>query len=202
LTRSRTFYDGTRLRNQTTIAVITGGTQGLGLAIARRLALEGAPGIVISGRNAEKGEGAAKIVRALGSDRLFVKADVSLADDCYRSIETAAKEWLQIGDKHSGPRLIAIMSVIKTEGRLPGLGVYHIGRRNNPVPVSNLVVIAVIASVSIELVRNIIFNELLRIDRLAPISVDQVHRHSVVNSIIQEIIAPTINCERRVSEAD
>jgi hypothetical protein len=84
----------------------------------------------------------------------------------------AAKEWLQIGDKQSGPRLIAIMSVIKTEGRLPGLGVYHIGRRNNPVPVSNPVVITVIASVSIELVRNIIFNELLRIDRLAPISVD------------------------------
>src|SRR5260221_10231441 len=98
----------------------------------------------------------------------------------------AAKEWLHIGDEQPGPRLIAIMSVIKTEGRLPGLGVYHIRRRNNPLPVSNLVVIAVIASVSIEIVRNIIFNELLRIDRLAPISVDQVHWHSVVNSIIQE----------------
>ena len=85
--------DGTRLRNQTTIAVITGGTQGLGLAIAGRLALEGARGIVISGRNAEKGEGAAKSVRALGSDCLFVKADVSLADDCYRLIETAAEDY-------------------------------------------------------------------------------------------------------------
>jgi NAD(P)-dependent dehydrogenase (short-subunit alcohol dehydrogenase family) len=60
--------DGSRLRNQKTIAVITGGTQGLGLAIARRLALERARGIVISGRNAEKGEDAAKSVRALGCD--------------------------------------------------------------------------------------------------------------------------------------
>ena len=95
-----------------------------------------------------------------------------------------------------------LRSQTPTGGSLPGLGVYHIGRRNDPVPVSNLVVITVIASVSVELVRNIIFDELLRIDRLAPISVDQVHRHSVVNSIIQKIIAPTINRKRRVSEAD
>jgi NAD(P)-dependent dehydrogenase (short-subunit alcohol dehydrogenase family) len=53
------------LRNRSTIAIITGGTQGLGLAIAKRLAHEGAPGIVISGRNAEKGEEAAASVRTL-----------------------------------------------------------------------------------------------------------------------------------------
>jgi len=45
------------LRNRSTIAIITGGTQGLGLAIATRLARERAPGLVISGRNTEKGEG-------------------------------------------------------------------------------------------------------------------------------------------------
>jgi NAD(P)-dependent dehydrogenase (short-subunit alcohol dehydrogenase family) len=42
------------LRNRGTIAVITGGTQGLGLAIAKRLAIEGAHGITISGRNADR----------------------------------------------------------------------------------------------------------------------------------------------------
>jgi NAD(P)-dependent dehydrogenase (short-subunit alcohol dehydrogenase family) len=75
------------LRNRPTIAVVTGGTQGLGLAIAKRLAFEGAQGIVISGRNAEKGEDAAAGVRVLGTDCIF--ADVSNADDCYKLIDAA-----------------------------------------------------------------------------------------------------------------
>jgi len=61
------------LRNRSTIAIITGGTQGLGLAIARRLAREGAPGMAISGRNEEKGEGVAEKLRSIGTDCLFVK---------------------------------------------------------------------------------------------------------------------------------
>jgi NAD(P)-dependent dehydrogenase (short-subunit alcohol dehydrogenase family) len=64
------------MRNRSTVAIITGGTQGLGLAIARRLAREGAPGMVIRGRNAEKGEGAAEKLRSLGTDCLplsFIK---------------------------------------------------------------------------------------------------------------------------------
>src|SRR5258708_19986185 len=77
------------LRNKSTIAVITGGTQGLGLAIAKRLALEGAPGIVISGRNNRKGDSAAKEVQALGTVCLFVPADVPLVDDCNRLIDPA-----------------------------------------------------------------------------------------------------------------
>lgn len=59
-------------RNRSTIAIITGGTQGLGLAIARRLAREGAPGMVISGRNEKKGEGAAEQLRSLGTDCLLL----------------------------------------------------------------------------------------------------------------------------------
>ncbi len=81
------------LRNKSTIAVITGGTQGLGLAIAKRLALEGAPGIVISGRNNRKGDSAAKEVQALGTDCLFVPADVSIVDDCHRLIDSALQRF-------------------------------------------------------------------------------------------------------------
>lgn len=81
------------LRNRDTIAVITGGAQGLGLAIANRLALEGAHGIILSGRNADKGERAAASVRSLGPDCLFVKADVSIADDCYRLVDTALEQF-------------------------------------------------------------------------------------------------------------
>jgi NAD(P)-dependent dehydrogenase (short-subunit alcohol dehydrogenase family) len=72
--------DGLLLRNRATIAVATGGTQGLGLAIAKRLAQERARGIVLSGRNSEKGEGATECVRSAGADCLSVKADVRYHD--------------------------------------------------------------------------------------------------------------------------
>jgi NAD(P)-dependent dehydrogenase (short-subunit alcohol dehydrogenase family) len=84
------------LRNRSTIAIITGGTQGLGLAIATRLAREGAPGLIISGRNAEKGEGAAEKLRSIGTDCLFVKADVSTANDCYGLVDMALKRFANV----------------------------------------------------------------------------------------------------------
>ena len=71
-------------RNRETRAVITGGTQGLGLAVARRLAREGAPAIVISGRRAAVGEAAVAEVRALGAECFYIQADVAKADDCAR----------------------------------------------------------------------------------------------------------------------
>lgn len=81
------------LRNRNTRAVITGGGQGLGLAVARRLAKEGAPSIVIAGRDKVKGEAAAAEVRGLGPECLFVSADISKADDCYRVIDTAIEKF-------------------------------------------------------------------------------------------------------------
>jgi NAD(P)-dependent dehydrogenase (short-subunit alcohol dehydrogenase family) len=62
--------NGYFLRNKETIAIITGGTQGLGLAIAKRLAREGARGIILSGRSLDKGEGAAASVGSLSPMRL------------------------------------------------------------------------------------------------------------------------------------
>ncbi len=76
-------------RHRDTRAVITGGTQGLGLAVARRLAREGAAGIVISGRRADVGEAAAAEVRALGAECHYVRADVGRADDCARLMDQA-----------------------------------------------------------------------------------------------------------------
>ena len=68
------------LRNRSTVAVITGGTQGLGLAIAQRLAREGARGIILSGRNVDKGERAAASIQSLGTNCVFVKADISVPE--------------------------------------------------------------------------------------------------------------------------
>lgn len=77
------------LRNRGTHAVITGGGQGLGLSIARRLAREGAPTIVLASRDATTGETAAREVRGLGCDCIFVATDVAKPEDCLRLIDRA-----------------------------------------------------------------------------------------------------------------
>lgn len=77
------------MRNSETRAVITGGTQGLGFAVARRLAEEGAKSIVISGRNFEKGEAAAEAISAMGTPCAFVKTELSKAEDAKRLITAA-----------------------------------------------------------------------------------------------------------------
>lgn len=64
------------------IAVVTGGTQGLGAAIARQFAQAGAGGIVIVGRGSEKGQAvAASITEATGVPVRMVAADLGNIDD-------------------------------------------------------------------------------------------------------------------------
>jgi NAD(P)-dependent dehydrogenase (short-subunit alcohol dehydrogenase family) len=76
-------------RHENTVAVVTGGTQGVGLAICRRLVAEGARSLVICGRNAAKGEQAAAELVALGAQCRYVQADMAQAEDCVRVVETA-----------------------------------------------------------------------------------------------------------------
>jgi NAD(P)-dependent dehydrogenase (short-subunit alcohol dehydrogenase family) len=56
-------------------ALIVGGTAGIGLASARALAAAGVPRIVIVGRNAERGQLAAKSIAELGAAAHFVAGD-------------------------------------------------------------------------------------------------------------------------------
>lgn len=76
-------------RNQNTKAIITGGAQGIGFAIARQLAAEGCKSIAIAGRTAEKGARAVDQLKALGVDAMFVQADVSKVEDCTRIAASA-----------------------------------------------------------------------------------------------------------------
>ena len=68
------------------ICVITGATQGLGAAIARRLADAGAAGVVIMGRNEAKGQAVAD---SLACPAHFVQADFGSVEDCQRVIAEA-----------------------------------------------------------------------------------------------------------------
>ncbi len=64
------------------VFVVTGGTQGLGTAIAEALAAAGAAGIVICGRNRDNGAGVKARLEAAGAEAEFVAADLARADDC------------------------------------------------------------------------------------------------------------------------
>ncbi len=64
------------------VLVITGGTQGIGEAIALHVAREGAAGVVICGRQEEKGRGVVAKIEELGSTGEFVRADLASVDDC------------------------------------------------------------------------------------------------------------------------
>jgi NAD(P)-dependent dehydrogenase (short-subunit alcohol dehydrogenase family) len=65
------------------VCIVTGATQGLGAAIARRLAAAGAAGIVVTGRNAQRGNHVAQdIATAHGIGAHFLQADFAQIDDC------------------------------------------------------------------------------------------------------------------------
>lgn len=58
------------------VVLVTGGTSGIGAAAARRLGEDGAT-VVVSGRNAERGEAVATELRAAGGQAHFIAADAT-----------------------------------------------------------------------------------------------------------------------------
>ena len=71
------------------VFVVTGGTQGLGAAVARLLSERGARGIVICGRNAIAGREQAETLSHPGCEVIFVEADISSPEACMKVVEVA-----------------------------------------------------------------------------------------------------------------
>lgn len=76
------------------ICIVTGSTQGLGAAIARRLAEAGTAGLVTLGRDAAKGVGVAEaITRDTGVPVHFVRADLGSVEDCRKVVAEAERRF-------------------------------------------------------------------------------------------------------------
>lgn len=78
------------------VALITGSTQGVGEAVARRLVDEGAAGIVVCGRSQERGRAVAAALTAAGTEALFVPVELGEADSCRALLATTDARWGRI----------------------------------------------------------------------------------------------------------
>lgn len=70
------------------VALVTGGTSGIGRAVALGFAREGAA-VVIAGRRADRGEAVRRELEDLGASAMFVAADVSHPRDVESLVERA-----------------------------------------------------------------------------------------------------------------
>lgn len=77
-------------------ALVTGGSRGIGKAIALELAAQGANLVVNYTRNADMAEAVVKEAEALGVKALAIQADVAKADDAERMVDQAVATFGQI----------------------------------------------------------------------------------------------------------
>ncbi len=70
---------------QDKVAVITGGSSGIGLAVAKRFAIEGAK-LAINGRDADKAKKAVEEIKKEGGEAIAIIGDVSDADQVRKNV--------------------------------------------------------------------------------------------------------------------
>lgn len=73
--------------------LVSGGTQGVGAAIARRVAAEGAEAVLVTGRSVEAGRAVADELQAAGARAKFLRVDLRDVDQARASVAEAIAEF-------------------------------------------------------------------------------------------------------------
>ena len=100
------------------VALITGSTQGVGEAVARRIAAEGAAGIVISGRNSDRGVSVARDLAVGGTPAVFVATELGDAESCKALIAATDDEFGRIDVLVNAAALTLRGSIVDTSVEL------------------------------------------------------------------------------------
>ena len=75
------------------VIIVTGGTQGIGEAVALHAAREGAAGVVVCGRQQDKGQAVVAQIQELGSVGEYVSADLAIVEDCRNVVHRCDKKF-------------------------------------------------------------------------------------------------------------
>ena len=83
------------MRLEGKVALITGGTSGIGSAAAVRMAKEGAR-VAVTGRNDERGASVLKANEDDGGEAIYIRADVRLSADCRNAVDQTLERFGKI----------------------------------------------------------------------------------------------------------
>ena len=97
------------------IIIVTGSTQGSGAETARLLASRGAKGITICGRNEKKGKQVKAEIESLGTECIFVKADLENLKDCRKIISQTDKKFKTINSLINSAAYTARGTILSTK---------------------------------------------------------------------------------------
>ena len=82
-----------RLENK--VALITGGTSGIGEAVAELFAREGAK-VAITGRNESRGHAVTARILEAGGSAIFLRTDVRKAAECRRAVDETLRSFTRL----------------------------------------------------------------------------------------------------------
>ena len=101
-------------QNAQTKAIVTGGAQGIGFAIANQLVAEGCKSIALIGRDKDKGAKAVAKLEAAGAQVIFISADISDEKSALGAVEQASKKFGVINALANAAATSARASLLET----------------------------------------------------------------------------------------